>query len=141
MSDWRVWQKPSARKYRTGCRVEAGLERRIGFAPNEVKRGLVRIPTAGTLFEGCIFYGGFSEAAITEREEIMDKFEVLSLIGWSEAFEVIPEGIKLDSFPCPIIPAVTALNIVAMVISVDVEPYASVVVACDRSSIDIDGGL
>jgi hypothetical protein len=56
-------------------RVEIVLERRIGFAPNEVKRGLVRIPTAGTLFEGCIFYGGLSEAAITEREEIMDKLK------------------------------------------------------------------
>ena len=69
------------------------------------------------------------------------QIEVLSLIGWSEAFEVIPEGIKIDNFPCPIIPAVTALNIVAMVISFDVEPDASVVVACDRSSIDIDGDL
>ncbi len=51
------------------------------------------------------------------------------------------EGIKVDGIPCPIVPSVMLLDIVAIVVAIHMESNACVILASDGNSIDVNGHL
>lgn len=48
---------------------------------------------------------------------------------------------KVDGFPCPIVPTIVLLEVVLVVIPIHVETHAFVVLVRDWGAVDIDGYL
>jgi hypothetical protein len=71
----------------------------------------------------------------------MHKFEMLSSMIWSESFEMLPKGVKINHIPGTIIPLMALLNILTEMVPVDMETNAIIVLTCDWSAIDIERDL
>jgi hypothetical protein len=81
------------------------------------------------------------ESAFAEGYVIMNKFEVLSAMGGAKSFKAGSESVEVDVLPCSVVPAVALLNIVAVVVAVDVEPNAVVILARNGDTVDVDRDL
>lgn len=72
----------------------------------------------------------------------MGKLKMLHSILWSKMCVVLSEGVKVDRIPGPLVPTETVLNVLAMVISVDMEADTTgIVLACNRTTVDVNGDL
>lgn len=58
-----------------------------------------------------------------------------------QPFKVEPKSMKVDGFPCPIVPTIVLLEVVLVVIPIHVETHAFVVLVRDWGAVDIDGYL
>jgi hypothetical protein len=103
-----------------------------------VLRGFVRSPTARAQFQACILDRGFAKASITERKEIIDEFKMLSAMRWSKALKVVPKSIKINGVPRPVIPSISALDVVSVVVAVDVKANRVVVLTGNRGAIYVN---
>ena len=91
--------------------------------------------TAWTLFQCLILDHRFAIALNTQRKEVVDVFNVLDTMGWSQSPEVATERIKINGIPSRITPLFGLLNLKTLVISINMKAHTRIILTGDRSAV------